>query len=102
MYSAYIHAFPTSWNNFDDEFKSELCDIISLWFRGERNIYISILTTDMLIGIKTIPENWREWDLKSLEPANLMKHISTDEDKIKASLHKGLSHSWLDLMNPIL
>ena len=56
----------------------------------------------MLIGIKTIPENWREWDLKSLEPANLMKHISTDEDKIKASLHKGLSHSWLDLMNPIL
>ena len=95
VYSAYIHAFPTSWNNFDDEFKSELCDIISLWFRGEHNMYIYniILIIDMLLGIKAIPENWREWDLKSLEPGNLMKHISTDNDKIKASLHKGLCHS---------
>ena len=56
-------------------------------------IYNIILITDMLLGNKAIPENWREWDLKSLEPGNLMKHISTDNDKIKASLHKGLCHS---------
>ena len=34
VYSAYIHAFPTSWNSFDDDFKTGLCDFISMWFKG--------------------------------------------------------------------
>ena len=35
VYSTFIYAFPTSWNNFDDEFKNELCNIVSLWQVGE-------------------------------------------------------------------
>lgn len=34
VYSAFMHAFPTSWNSFDELFKSELCNIVFLWFTG--------------------------------------------------------------------
>ena len=42
-YSTFIYAFPTSWNNFDDDFKNELCNTISLWQVGERyNVALSM------------------------------------------------------------
>lgn len=38
VYSTFIYAFPTSWNNFDEDFKNELCNTISLWQVGEQYV----------------------------------------------------------------
>ena len=65
VYSTYIHAYPTSWNSFDDEFKTELCQFISLW----------------QVGTKPLPNSWEKWDLSLLEPPNLLKHVVKEEQK---------------------
>lgn len=36
VYSTFIHAFPASWNSFDNDFKTELCRIVSLWQVGKQ------------------------------------------------------------------
>ena len=66
VYSTFIHAYPTSWNSFDDEFKTELCQIISLW----------------QVGTKPLPNSWKKWELKLLEPPNLLKHVVKEEQKL--------------------
>lgn len=48
VYSTFIHAFPTSWNNFDDEFKNELCNIVSLWQVGEEQDTLALVTVMLL------------------------------------------------------
>lgn len=65
VYSTYIHAYPTSWNSFDDEFKTELCQFISLW----------------QVGTKPLPNSWEKWELSLLEPPNLLKHVMKEEQK---------------------
>ena len=35
VYTAFIHAYPTSWNSFDENFKNDLCQYISLWQVGK-------------------------------------------------------------------
>lgn len=65
VYSTYIHAYPTSWNSFDDEFKIELCQFISLW----------------QVGTKPLPNSWEKWELNLLEPPNLLKHVVNEEQK---------------------
>jgi hypothetical protein len=65
VYSTYIHAYPTSWNSFDDEFKTELCQFISLW----------------QVGTKPLPNSWEKWELTLLEPPNLLKHVVKEEQK---------------------
>ena len=68
VYSTYIHAYPTSWNSFDDEFKTELCQFISLW----------------QVGTKPLPNSWEKWELSLLEPPNLLKHVVKEEQKSPA------------------
>ena len=65
VYSTFIHAYPTSWNSFDEEFKTELCRFISLW----------------QVGTKPLPNSWERWELNLLEPPNLLKHVGKDEQK---------------------
>lgn len=65
VYSTYIHAYPTSWNSFDEEFKTELCQFISLW----------------QVGTKPLPSSWEKWELSQLEPPNLLKHVVKEERK---------------------
>ena len=65
VYSTYIHAYPTSWNSFDDEFKTELCQFISLW----------------QVGTKPLPDSWEKWELSLLEPPNLLKHVVKEDQK---------------------
>ena len=65
VYSTYIHAYPTSWNSFDDEFKTELCQFISLW----------------QVGTKPLPNSWEKWELSLLEPPNLLKHVVKEDQK---------------------
>lgn len=63
VYSTFIHAYPTSWNSFDEGFKRELCIFISLW----------------QVGTKPLPNSWERWELSLLEPPNLLKHVVKDE-----------------------
>ena len=65
VYTTFIYAYPTSWNNFDEEFKTELCQFISLW----------------QVGTKPLPNSWGKWELELLEPQNLLKHVVKDEQK---------------------
>lgn len=65
VYSTFIHAYPTSWNSFDEEFRTELCRFISLW----------------QVGTKPLPNSWERWELSLLEPPNLLKHVGKDEQK---------------------
>ena len=68
VYSTFIHAYPNSWNSFDENFKTELTQYISLW----------------QVGIKPMPESWKKWEFHLLEPPNLLKYIgkniSDDDD----------------------
>lgn len=57
VYSTLLHAYPNSWNSFDEAFKSELCHYISLW----------------QVGTKPVPRSWKMWELRYLEPAHLPK-----------------------------
>ena len=64
VYSTFIHGYPNSWNSFDERFKTELCQFISLW----------------QVGTKPIPNSWSKWELHLLEPPNLLKHVGEDSD----------------------
>lgn len=57
VYTTLLHAYPNSWNNFDDNFKSEMCQFIYLW----------------QVGTKPTPSSWKRWELHHLEPSNLPK-----------------------------
>lgn len=57
VYTAIIHAYPNSWNNFDENFKLELCQYISLW----------------QVGTKPMPNSWNNWEFHLLDPPNLPK-----------------------------
>lgn len=69
VYSAFIYAYPNSWNGFDDSFKAELCTYISEW----------------QVGTKPIPSSWMLWDLSALEPPNLPK-MRDPKDDIRGNL----------------
>lgn len=68
VYSTFIHAYPTSWNSFDGDFKTELCQYISLW----------------QVGTKPLPNSWEQWETSLLEPSNLLKHMVKEEQKSSA------------------
>ncbi|KAL5474040.1 hypothetical protein EMCRGX_G028613 [Ephydatia muelleri] len=52
VYATFMHAFPNSWNSFDEHLKSNLCNTLYLW----------------LGGVKPYPNGWDKWDTRSLEP----------------------------------
>lgn len=65
VYTTLLHAYPNSWNNFDEDFKSELCRYISLW----------------QVGTKPMPNSWTRWELYRLEPPNLPKLETRSEEQ---------------------
>lgn len=59
VYSTFIYAFPTSWNNFDDDFKNELCNTISLWQVGEQcNMALSMIQSDLTSCLGLQAHRW--------------------------------------------
>ena len=81
VYSTFIHAYPTSWNSFDDNFKTELCRFISLW----------------QVGTKPLPNSWEKWELSLLEPNNLLKHVAKDDQKSPVKDAKSPRRGTFDL-----
>lgn len=81
VYSTFIHAYPTSWNSFDDNFKTELCRFISLW----------------QVGTKPLPNSWEKWELSLLEPNNLLKHVAKDDQKSPVKDTKSPRRGTFDL-----
>lgn len=46
-----MHAFPNSWNSFDERLKSNLCNTLYLWFGGK---YCAIRSTyGLVVSIHT-------------------------------------------------
>ena len=65
VYSAYVQCFSISWRQFDEKFKVDLCNTISLW----------------LVGTRPIPDRWKLWDYSILDPPNEFKMIAKEEDE---------------------
>ena len=57
VYTSVMFAYPNSWISFDEDFKTEVCNYITLWQEGT----------------KPMPNSWIKWELRLLEPVNLPK-----------------------------
>ena len=57
VYTAVMFAYPNSWVNFDENFKTDLCTYITQWQEGT----------------KPLPNSWIKWELRLLEPLDLPK-----------------------------
>lgn len=62
VYSTLVYAYPNSWVSFDESFKLELCQYITLW----------------QVGTKPLPNDWEKWELSLLEPTDLPKLKTKD------------------------
>ncbi|XP_078610507.1 uncharacterized protein LOC144881365 isoform X1 [Branchiostoma floridae x Branchiostoma japonicum] len=74
VYSAFCACFPTSWQQFGDDFKAELTD----------------LTWEWVAGIKPVPRSYLHWNLYSLEPPNMRKQVVKKGKKKKSALELDL------------
>lgn len=66
VYSTVIFAYPNSWVSFDEDFKAQLCNHITLWQEGTN----------------PPPNSWMKWELRLLEPADLPKCKEEEEEEI--------------------
>ena len=66
VYSTLVYAYPNSWVSFDESFKLELCQYITLW----------------QVGTKPLPNDWEKWELSLLEPTDLPKLKTKDGDPV--------------------
>ena len=65
VYTTVMYAYPNSWISFDGDFKSELCLYITLW----------------QVGTKPLPSSWMKWELRLLEPIDLPKCKTNEDDE---------------------
>ncbi|XP_070579339.1 protein FAM227A-like [Ptychodera flava] len=65
IYSSFCEAFPSSWRQFDDDFKSDICDLTSLW----------------IAGVKPVPRFHMSWNYKDLEPQGMKKAEAISKSK---------------------
>ncbi|KAI6656518.1 hypothetical protein LOD99_1314 [Oopsacas minuta] len=77
IFTTYIRAYPTSSNQFDDNFKSKICNLIHYWFTG----------------LPPFPNSWKNWPIDKLIQGVILHHNSNDvktpaEDKISLKLSK--------------
>ena len=62
IFTLFIHAYSTSWKQFDEAFKSRLCNLIHFWFSG----------------LPPFPNSWKNWPLSKLVPESILQHNSID------------------------
>ncbi|XP_078691384.1 protein FAM227A-like isoform X2 [Branchiostoma floridae x Branchiostoma belcheri] len=74
VYSAFCACFPTSWQQFGDDFKAELTD----------------LTWEWVAGIKPVPRSYLRWNLYDLEPPNMRKQVVKKGKNKKSALELDL------------
>jgi len=67
-YSIFCHAFPTSYRQFNSDFRDELLSIITRW----------------MMGTKPAPQSWQSWNFTDIEPKDLRKGEKIHEEAAKA------------------
>ncbi|XP_071796658.1 uncharacterized protein [Asterias amurensis] len=70
IYSAFCAAFPNSWRQFDNNFRSDLCTLTSQWVDGTR----------------PRPRTWLKWNYSGLEPQNMKREQFMKTDNKKGGL----------------
>ncbi|XP_002733341.1 protein FAM227A-like [Saccoglossus kowalevskii] len=66
IYSSFCEAFPTSWRQFDDNFRSDICTVTSQW----------------IDGTNPVPRSWMAWNYKAIEPQGMRKaEVITNKSK---------------------
>jgi hypothetical protein len=65
IYSAFVQCFSISWQLFDERFKVDLCNLISLW----------------LVGTRPLPDRWQLWNYTALDPPKEFKMIAVEEEE---------------------
>ena len=68
IYSAFCAAFPNSWRQFDEKFKSDLCNLTNQW----------------IVGTRPMPNMWMDWNIRSLEPTDMRKEVLMKKDPKKS------------------
>ncbi|XP_062508246.1 protein FAM227B-like isoform X2 [Corticium candelabrum] len=66
VYHSFFIAYPTSYQQFGEDFKTGVCNFVHLW----------------LTGIQPVPRFWLTWNFGVLEPVNMYK-IVADQEKSK-------------------
>ena len=62
VFTVFIRAYPTSLKQFDEDFKSKICNLIHFWFSG----------------IPPFPNSWKNWPLERLIQDNVLQRNSID------------------------
>ncbi|XP_072044045.1 protein FAM227A-like isoform X2 [Amphiura filiformis] len=70
IYCAFCAAFPNSWRQFDDKFKSDLCTLTHQW----------------IVGTRPMPNLWENWNMTILEPKDMRKEVLMKKDSKKKGL----------------
>ena len=83
IYSAFCAAFPNSWRQFDDKFKSDICTLTHQW----------------IVGTRPMPNLWENWDMPMLEPKDMRKEVLMKKDSKKSKnailIQSGVSQPFL-------
>jgi len=64
VYSTFCHAFPTSYRQFNADFRDEVLFLINLW----------------MMGTRPAPRTWDKWNFEGIEPNGLRKGGMIKED----------------------
>ena len=64
VFTIFIRAYPTSLKQFDDKFKSKICDLIHFWFSG----------------LPPFPSSWKNWPMDKLIQDNILQRNSIDQN----------------------
>ena len=62
VFTVFIRAYPTSSKQFDDNFKSKICDLIHFWFSG----------------LPPFPNSFKSWPIDKLAQDNILQRNSID------------------------
>lgn len=76
VYSTFCHAFPTSYRQFNAEFRDDILYLINLW----------------MMGTKPAPRTWNKWNFQGIEPNGLRIGVTIKEDVKKFDEESQLEH----------
>ncbi|EDV28242.1 uncharacterized protein TRIADDRAFT_53657 [Trichoplax adhaerens] len=76
IYSTFCEAFPTSWRQYNENFKTELTNLVTLWMTGN----------------KPYPRSWSKWPYSRLEPAIVQKREAQAKQEKVPALNFNIIH----------
>ena len=100
VYHSFFIAYPTSYQQFGEDFKTGVCNFVHLWLTGFLGFlsmqWVSLITTSLLhlLGIQPVPRFWLTWNFGVLEPVNMYKIVADQEKSKENELVKARSEMY--------